>query len=174
MTIAAVLFPLCALSLFVWLRRCNQIGEKTFVWLVVALMICISVIVMRPDTFEVNIGGNTLKALRQETERAQEALSALKRLRSDVLSMGLKGIEGIASSRIWLASFTEVKAEEFDQFMFLIEMLPKKEQLDEELHEDVVQACKAVLARQHSMTGLLFVFSDGKDTKWGGFSRADL
>ena len=172
MTIAAVLFPLCALSLFVWLRRCDQIGEKTFVWLVVALMVSISVIVMRPDTFEVNIGGNTLKALRQENNRAQEALSALRELRYDMLSMEFKRI---ASSDFFDVSLTSVKAEEFDQFMFVLDILPREKQLDEELREDVTRACKAVLARQHLMTGMHFAFSESRPgAVFGGFSRADL
>ena len=173
MTIAAVLFLLCALGLFVWLRRWDQIGEKTFFWLAVALMVSISVIVMRPDTFEVNIGGNTLKALRQETERAQEALSALRELRYDMLSMEFKRI---ASSDFLGVSFTSVKAEEFDQFMFVLDILPREKQLDEELREDVTRACEAVLSRQHLMTGIHFVFSESLPgaVQGGGVSRADL
>ena len=172
MTITAGLFLLfCSLGLFAWLLHRGMIGEKTFWGLFVVWAFILVVIVGRLDMLEVNISGHTLKALRQETERAQEALSALRKLKSDMLSMGFKDIAG---SRFFLASFTDVKAEEFDQFMFLIEILPKKEQLDEELRKDVTQACKAVLARQHSTTGLLFVFSDGGDAKWGGFSRADL
>lgn len=169
MTIVAVLFLFCSLGLFLYR---GVIGEKTFFGLSVVLMITLSVTVMGPNMLEVNIGGNTLKALRQETERAQEALSALRKLRSDMLSMEFKRIA--ISEDFFTVPFEAVKAEEFDQLMFVLDMLPKKEQLDEELHEDIVRACKAVLARQHIMTGLLFVFSGGEATEWGEFSRADL
>ena len=123
MTIATGLFLLCALGLFVWLLCRGQIGQWAFSTLVVVLAVTLSVIVMGPDMLEVNIGGNTLKALRQETERAQEALSELKKLRSDMLSMELK--------RIAISDFSgipgdAVKAEEFDQLMFVLDMLPKK------------------------------------------------
>ena len=173
MSIAAVLFLLCALGLFVWLRYRDLIGAKTFSVLAIVWMLSILIIVMRPDMLEVNIRGNTLKALRQETDRAQETLSALRKLRYDMLSVEFKSI---ASSRFLVSSATDVKAEEFDQFMFLLEILPRKEQLDEELREDVTQACEAVLSRQHLMTGMHFVFSESQHefVQGGGFSRADL
>ena len=162
MTIAAVLFPLCALSLFVWLRRCNQIGEKTFVWLVVALMVSISVIVMRPDTFEVNIGGNTLKALRQENNRAQETISALKRLRSNMLSMELKRIANSPSLRSSTYQTGTTKAEEIDQFMFVLALVRGEEQLEEESLENAMNACNAVSARQHALTEKYWEFSEAE------------
>ena len=126
---------------------------------------------MGPNLLEVNIGGNTLKALRQETDRAREALSAFRKLRSDMLSMEFKRI---ASSDFLAVPGDAVKAEEFDQLMFVLDMLPKKEQLDEELREDVTRACEAVLSRQHLITGIHFVFSESGFVPGGGFSRADL
>ena len=58
--------------------------------------------------------------------------------------------------------------------MFVLDMLPKKGQLDEELREDVTKACEAVLSRQHLITGMHFVFSESGFAQGGGFSRADL
>ena len=170
-TTAGLFLFFCALGLFVWLLHWGLIGEKNFFWLFVVLVVTLSVIVMGPNLLEVNIGGNTLKALRQETDRAREALSALRKLRSDMLSMEFKRI---ASSDFLAVPRDAVKAEEFDQLMFVLDMLPKKEQLDEELREDVTRACEAVLSRQHLITGMHFVFSESGFAQGGGFSRADL
>ena len=88
-----------------------------------------------------------------------------------MLSMEFKRI---TSSDFFGTSSIAVKAEEFDQFMFVLGILPKKGQLDEELHADVTQACKAVLERQHDITGMHFVFSESGFVQGGGVSRADL
>jgi len=176
MSILAVVFLFCALGLFVLLLYWSLIDEKKFFWLVVVLVVTLCVIVMGPDMLEVNISGTTLKALRQENNRAEEALSAFRKLRSDMFLMGFKRIASSHFFTLSPTSSTAVKAEEFDQLMFLLDILPRKEHLDEELREDVTRACETVRSRQHLMTGMHFVFSESQHefVQGGGFSRADL
>ena len=172
MILAPELVLLCTLGILIWLLKRSLIRQAVFFWLIVVLMITLCVIRIGPDMLEVNIGGHTLKALRQENDRAQEALSEFRKLRSDMLSMEFKRI---AISDLFLAVPTEaVKAEEFDQFMFVLDILPDKEQINVELLENVTKACEAVLSRQHLVTGMHFVFSESETAQGVGFSRADL
>ena len=159
MTIAAILFLFCALGLFLYR---GLIGEKTFFGLSVVLMITLSVTVMGPNTLEVNIGGNTLKALRQETERAQEALSALRELRADMLSVELKRITNSPSLKSSFYQTGTTKAEEIDQFMSVLVLLRGEGRLDAELLKNAMNACNAVLARQHALTEKYWEFSESE------------
>ena len=170
--VAAVSF-LLLLSLFVWLLLSkSKIGEWVFCTLTLGSLFASIVVARLPDIDEVTIAGNTLKLLQREIDRAEEILSKLAKLESNVLSMEFK--------RIAISDFPGIpgdaaKAEEFDQLMFVLDMLPEKEQLDEELRADVTQACEAVLSRQHLITGIYFVFSaESGFAQGGGFSRADL
>ena len=167
---AAVSFVLL-LGWFTWLLYKSKIGDWVFCTLTLGSLFAGVVVARLPDISEVQIAGNTLTLLQQETDQAKEVLSALRKLSSDMLSMEFK--------RIAIPDFPgvpgdAVKAEEFDQLMFVLDILPKKEQLNEELREDVTKACEAVLSRQHFMTGIYFVFSEHDFEPGGGFARADL
>ena len=161
----------CTLGVF-WLLKRDMIRQTVFFWLFVVLMIALLVIRMGPDILEVNISGHTLKALRQENDRAREALSAFRKLRSDMLSMEFKRIA--ISDLSFAVPGDAVKAEEFDQFLFVLDILPNKEEVDVVLLENVTKACEAVLSRQHLITGMHFVFSESGFAQGGGFSRTGL
>lgn len=173
MVVVASVFFFCALVSVVWLRYCGKIGEKWLAGLVVAGMAGILILVLGPDTLKVDIAGSTLTALRQETRQARKALFTLKDLRYDVLLIELKRIQK-ASRDYFSMSAKATKAEEFDQFMFVFSLLSREERFDEELRPDAVQACEAVLSRQHEMTVMHFVFFDKSNGPrgYGKFLRA--
>ena len=166
--VAGALF-LGLLALYVDLLKLDKLGSAGFSTLVVSSFVLCIVVAKLPDVYEVNIGGNTVKALKKENDRAEEILPKLERLRVETFIMQLNGVANSSNlSRSYYQTGT-TKAEEFDLFISIFELLPR-EDLNGKLLKSTKEACQAIMLRQHLLLGEYFMFSD-EEVKPGMLSR---
>ena len=174
MIVGAALFCLLLLGLFTWLLHKGKIGQRVFCTLTIGSLFAGIVVARLPDISEVKIAGNTLTLLQRKIDRAEEILSKLAKLESNVLSMEFKRIANLPVHPAF-GPPDRVKTEEFDQLMDMLEYLPGKGEREERLIADVENACIRILSRQQWVVGTNFVYMKNRNPIGPGpkFSRSD-
>ena len=163
------------ITLLSFLRWKEKITSKTFGFsFTVIVTTSVVLLSIAPDLIEVNVSGNTLKALRQENTRAQNILSELSELKSDVIALELKRIAHVEYD-VFGNRCDTTTIQNFDTFMFIVSLL-ENERVSDRLQRDIVPACNALLAYQQDLTAMHFAFSEsgpcGANSFSGKFSRS--
>lgn len=156
---------LVLLSVFRWKEK---ITSKTFGFsFTVIVTTSVALLSIAPDLIEVNVSGNTLKALRQENTRAHDMLSELSELKSDVIALELKRITHVEYDALGFSCGT-TKIQNFDTFMFIVSLL-ENEHVPDRLRRDILPACNALLSYQQDVTSMHFTFSESGPCSPEGF-----